>query len=103
MLVDAYVLLEAPVDAGAVDAAYARAYHDAPFVRVLSNGRVPSVAAVVGTNDAELRIDTDGTLVRAICAIDNLGKGAAGQAVQNLNVMLGYPEESGLGARAVVA
>jgi N-acetyl-gamma-glutamyl-phosphate reductase len=38
-----------------------------------------------------------------ICAIDNLGKGAAGQAVQNLNLMLGFPEESGLSDRAVVA
>jgi N-acetyl-gamma-glutamyl-phosphate reductase len=40
--------------------------------------------------------------VRVVCAIDNLGKGAAGQAVQNLNVMLGYPEALGLDARTVV-
>jgi N-acetyl-gamma-glutamyl-phosphate reductase len=103
MLVDAYVLFENAVDADAVRAAYAKAYAAAPFVHVLGGGRVPSVAAVIGTNDAELRIDVDGALVRAICAIDNLGKGAAGQAVQNLNVMLGYPQESGLGARAIVA
>jgi N-acetyl-gamma-glutamyl-phosphate reductase len=103
MLVDAYALFDAPVDAGAVQSAYADAYAGAAFVRVLSNGRVPSVAAVIGTNDAELRVDADGTVVRAICAIDNLGKGAAGQAVQNLNVMLGLPERSGLDARAVFA
>lgn len=103
MLVDAYVLFEAAVDADAVRAAYAKAYAAAPFVHVLADGRVPSVAAVIGTNDVELRVDTDAALVRAICAIDNLGKGAAGQAVQNLNVMLGYPQESGLGARAIVA
>jgi len=103
MLVDAYVLFDAPVDAGAVKTAYAQAYHSSSFVRLLGSTRAPSVAAVIGTNDAELRIDAQGCVVRAICAIDNLGKGAAGQAVQNLNVMLGYPEESGFGARAVVA
>ena len=62
-------------------------------MRLLNNGSAPSVAAVAGTNDAELRVDVDGCVVRVICALDNLGKGAAGQAVQNLNVMLGYPEE----------
>jgi N-acetyl-gamma-glutamyl-phosphate reductase len=103
MLVNAYALFDDAVDAAAVKSAYARAYAGTPFVRVLSNGRIPSVAAVTGTNDAELRIDAEGTVLRAICAIDNLGKGAAGQAIQNLNVMLGYPEESGLGSRAVVA
>lgn len=103
MLVDAYVLFGGPVDADAVAAAYAEVYAAAPFVRLLNNGSAPSVAATVGTNDAELRVDVDGCVVRAICALDNLGKGAAGQAIQNLNVMLGYPEECGLGARAVVA
>jgi N-acetyl-gamma-glutamyl-phosphate reductase len=103
MLVDAYALFDEPVDPGAVEAAYARTYAATPFVRLLKNGSAPSVAATVGTNDAELRIDGDGCVVRAICALDNLGKGAAGQAVQNLNVMLGYPEECGLGTRAVVA
>ena len=58
---------------------------------------------MTGTNDAELRVDVRGNAVRVICAIDNLGKGAAGQAVQNLNIMLGYPEETGLHARAIVA
>ena len=103
MLVDAYALFDAPVDSGAVKAAYAHAYGSSAFVRLLDGARAPSVAAVNGTNDAELRVDADGCVVRAICAIDNLGKGAAGQAIQNLNVMLGYPEESGLGSRAVVA
>lgn len=103
MLTDAYAFFDAPVDAEAVESAYAGAYGSAAFVRLLCNDRVPSVAAVIGTNDAELRVDVDGPVVRAICAIDNLGKGAAGQAVQNLNVMLGYPEESGFDARTVLA
>jgi N-acetyl-gamma-glutamyl-phosphate reductase len=103
MLVDAYAIYESALDVDAVDAAYARAYRDASFVRVLDRGRAPSVPAVVGTNDAELCIDAIGTVVRVICAIDNLGKGAAGQAIANLNLMCGYPEESGLSARAVFA
>ncbi len=103
MLADAYVFCRRPVDAPAVEAAYARAYRESAFVRVLSDARVPSVIAVNGTNDAELRVDVSGTVVRAICAIDNLGKGAAGQAVQNLNIMMRCPEETGFHARAVVA
>jgi N-acetyl-gamma-glutamyl-phosphate reductase len=103
MLVNTYVFCRRPIDERAVEAAYAQAYADSAFVRVLSKARTPSVAAVNGTNDAELRVDIDESVVRAICAIDNLGKGAAGQAVQNLNIMLGLPEESGLRARAIVA
>jgi N-acetyl-gamma-glutamyl-phosphate reductase len=82
---------------------FGKVYAGSPFVRIVDGDRVPSVAAVTGTNDAELRIDVRGNTVRIICAIDNLGKGAAGQAVQNLNIMLGYPEETGLHARAIVA
>ena len=103
MLVDAYAVFERAPDADRVHALYRDAYTGSPFVRVLASGQAPSVAAVVGTNDAELRVDVQGSLVRIICAIDNLGKGAAGQAVQNLNIMLGYPEETGLHARAVCA
>jgi N-acetyl-gamma-glutamyl-phosphate reductase len=103
MLVDTYAIFDAPVDAGAVEVAYTRAYRDASFIRILGNDRAPSVAAVVGTNDAELRVDVDGAAVRTICAIDNLGKGAAGQAIANCNLMCGYPEETGLGARAIFA
>ncbi len=103
MLVDAYAFFTSPPDVEQTRDAYHEAYHDSPFVRLLSGDRAPSVAAVNGTNDAELHVGVRGSVVRVICAIDNLGKGAAGQAVQNLNIMLGYPEESGLHARAVVA
>ena len=53
------------------------------------------------TNDAEIHLSLRGRVVRVIAATDNLGKGAAGQAVQNLNVMLGFPEESALDGRVV--
>ncbi len=83
--------------------AYRQRYRDSAFVRVLEGDAAPSVASVAGTNDAELRVDASGSMVRAICAIDNLGKGAAGQAVQNLNIMFGLPENSGLHDRAILA
>jgi N-acetyl-gamma-glutamyl-phosphate reductase len=101
MLVDAYAFYAVAPDAHDVGAAFAAAYDGAAFVRVL-DGETPSVAAVAGTNDAEIRVDVRGKVVRVLCAIDNLGKGAAGQAVQNVNVMLGYPEQTGLSDRAVV-
>ncbi|HZZ00087.1 MAG TPA: N-acetyl-gamma-glutamyl-phosphate reductase, partial [Candidatus Baltobacteraceae bacterium] len=103
MLVDAYAFYDRPLERARVYEAYRRSYAGSAFVRLLEGERAPSVAAVCGTNDAEIHIDVVGSMVRAICAIDNLGKGAAGQAIQNLNAMLGYPEESGFGTRAYVA
>lgn len=103
MLVDVYAIFASAVDASAVEAAYARAYAGSPFVRIVDGTSAPSVAAVARTNDAEIRFDVMGNVVRAICAIDNLGKGAAGQAIQNINTMLGFPEETGLVHRCAVA
>jgi N-acetyl-gamma-glutamyl-phosphate reductase len=74
------------------------AYATAPCVTVLPEGVAPELARVQGTDAAELGIFTDrstGTGI-VICAIDNLGKGAAGQAVQNANLALGLPETAGL-------
>jgi N-acetyl-gamma-glutamyl-phosphate reductase len=102
MLADVYAFYNAPPDAREIQAAYVRAYTNAPFVRML-NGTAPSVAAVAGTNDAEICVTVHGRIVRAICAIDNLGKGAAGQAIANINLMLGFPEELGFHDRAIVA
>jgi N-acetyl-gamma-glutamyl-phosphate reductase len=96
MLSDVYAIYAKAPSRTRVEAAFAQAYEQSPFIRILADGQTPSVASVARTNDAELRIDVQGNTVRVICAIDNLGKGAAGQAIQNLNVMLGYAEETGL-------
>jgi N-acetyl-gamma-glutamyl-phosphate reductase len=74
------------------------AYADSPVVRVLPAGTTPELARVQGTDAAEIGIFTDGATGTAIviCALDNLGKGAAGQAVQNANVALGLDETAGL-------
>jgi N-acetyl-gamma-glutamyl-phosphate reductase len=101
LLADSYCVMSKPVDRAAVDAAFAKIYDGNRFVRVLGEDEEPSVAAVAGTNDAEIAVSVRGNVVRSICVIDNLGRGAAGQAVMNLNIMLGYPEESGLDARAI--
>ncbi len=102
MLADAYVVMRSAPDASAVRATYARFYAGNPFVRLLDEGVSPSVAAVAYTNDAEIAVSVHGNVVRSICAIDNLGKGAATQAVMNMNIMLGFPEETGLESSAFV-
>jgi N-acetyl-gamma-glutamyl-phosphate reductase len=74
------------------------AYAESEVVRVLPEGVTPELARVHGTDAAEVALFHDGATGTAIviCAIDNLGKGAAGQAVQNANLVLGLPETAGL-------
>jgi N-acetyl-gamma-glutamyl-phosphate reductase len=74
------------------------AYANEPFVHVLPEGEQPHTAATAGSNSAHLQVAVDAGSGRIIvtCAIDNLGKGASGQAVQNANLMLGLPEAAGL-------
>ncbi len=77
---------------------YAGFYEGEPFVRVLPAGSVPSTAHVRGSNfcDIGLSVDSRTGRVIVVSAIDNLVKGAAGQAVQNMNIMYGFPETMGL-------
>lgn len=84
-------------------AAFADAYAGEPFITVLPPGRWPSTAAVAGSNAVHLQVAADSRAGRAIvvAAIDNLGKGAAGQAIQNANLMLGLAETAGLSACGV--
>ena len=79
------------------------AYADAPFVHVLPEGQWPHTAATYGTNSAHLQatVDKDAGRIIVVSAIDNLGKGAAGQAVQCANLMLGLPETTGLAINGV--
>jgi N-acetyl-gamma-glutamyl-phosphate reductase len=81
-------------------AALARAYASEPFVTVLPPGRVPDTAHVRGSNRAHVAVAHDARAGRVIAmsAIDNLVKGAAGQAVQCMNLMRGFPETTGLQA-----
>jgi N-acetyl-gamma-glutamyl-phosphate reductase len=77
---------------------YEEAYADEPFVRLYAPGKVPDLHSVRHTNFCDIGFVFDSESQRAVivAAIDNLGKGAAGQAVQNMNLMLGFPEPEGL-------
>ena len=93
-----YAPLAGGADAGALREALRAAYPDEPFVRVLDEGQTPDPKRLAGTNVCELSADVDAHagIAVVIGAVDNLGKGAAGQAIQNLNLMLGHPETTGL-------
>ncbi len=80
-------------------ALYRQSYAEEPFVRVMPGGELPNVAIVKGTNFCDVGVVTDPRTGRVIVvsAIDNLVKGAAGQAVQNMNLICGFREQLGLG------
>ncbi len=89
-----HVSLTRPLDSAGLQQVYDRTYPNEPFVRVVAQ---PHVNTVVGTNGCEIGAVADGEGHAIIMtAIDNLGKGAASQAIQNLNVMMGWPETTGL-------
>ena len=77
---------------------YGKFYENEPFVRVLPLSAYPQTKSVLGSNycDVGLEVDTRTRRVVAMAAIDNLGKGAAGAVVQNLNLMFGFDETDGL-------
>ena len=91
----AHVALDEPLAPEAVDALYREAYADARFVR-LSPGALPELLPVVGTPFCDLGWVASGDALVVGFALDNLLKGAASQAVQNLNLALGLPETAGL-------
>jgi len=88
--------LERPMDAKELISLYKRFYQDAPFVRI--KDQIPQIKNVIHTNYCDIGIflnpGTHGLILTSV--IDNLVKGAAGQAVQNLNIMFGLPEDRGL-------
>jgi N-acetyl-gamma-glutamyl-phosphate reductase len=93
------VWVAAGAGAGEVREAWKAAYAGSPAVRVWDSG-APSLADVVNTDLLALgAVDNaglSGSLVTVVAALDNLGKGAAGQAVQNMNLMFGFEQGTGL-------
>lgn len=98
ILVTAYASLCKTADKDAVRAAYEKYYAQEKFVRVLEDGVCPETKWVEGSNyvDVGFRIDERTNRVIMMGAMDNLVKGAAGQAVQNMNLMFGLKETEGL-------
>jgi N-acetyl-gamma-glutamyl-phosphate reductase len=90
-------------DESELQALYCHFFNKAPFVRVLPGAVLPETRFVRGTNFADLALKLDRRTGRLIIigAIDNLIKGASGQAVQNMNLMFGLSEESGLAQIAI--
>jgi len=93
-----YVRLKGARKAEDVEALLAKFYAGRPMVRVLRDGALPELQHVTHTNfcDIGFALDAAGERLIVVACLDNLGKGAAGQAVQNLNGMRGYPETAGL-------
>ncbi|QES40561.1 N-acetyl-gamma-glutamyl-phosphate reductase [Streptomyces venezuelae] len=89
---------KAGVTAESVRDAYAKAFADEPFVRLLPEGQWPATASVYGSNAVQIQVAYDETAGRVIVisAIDNLTKGTAGGALQSMNIALGLDEATGL-------
>lgn len=103
ILTTIYARIGKNITAAEIYKTYANAYRKEPFVRVLEQGVYPNIKNVRGTNTCELGlklVERTGTLV-VVTAIDNLVKGAAGQAVQNMNLMMGLDEAEGLRSLAL--
>jgi N-acetyl-gamma-glutamyl-phosphate reductase len=79
---------------------YEEFYRDEPFVRVLPSGVIAATGRVRHSNfcDISVHLDPSGSVLIVVTAIDNMVKGAAGQAVQNMNIIFGFDETAGLGA-----
>ena len=97
LLASVYARLTPGTSAAQVNEAFARAYASAPFVR-LTGDALPEIKYVAHTNfcDVGWKVDETSGRVFVASALDNLVKGAAGQAIQNLNVMFGFDETAGL-------
>jgi N-acetyl-gamma-glutamyl-phosphate reductase len=93
-----YVGLKPARKADEIQALYRQLYAARPMVRILPPGKLPELQHVAHTNfcDIGFALDPSGERLVVVSCLDNLGKGAAGQAVQNLNGMRNYPETAGL-------
>jgi N-acetyl-gamma-glutamyl-phosphate reductase len=98
ILTTIYAKMLSPSDTAQLYELYQEYYKDAPFVRMLPAGQFPNVRNVRGSNFCDIGVTADQRTGRAVVvtAIDNLVKGASGQAIQNMNLMMGFDEAEGL-------
>lgn len=103
ILTTAYATFKESADNKQLHGWYQEFYRNSPFVRVLPSGQFPNVRNVRGSNFCDIGVYADVRTNRAVIvsAIDNLVKGASGQAIQNMNIMMGYEETAGLKAAAL--
>jgi N-acetyl-gamma-glutamyl-phosphate reductase len=98
ILTTAHIMLKEPMEQKEVEQRYRKLYADEPFVRY----QRPSLNAVRGTNFCDLQAEVSEDRVVVVSVIDNLVKGASGQAIQNMNLMLGWKETEGLWSPAAL-
>jgi N-acetyl-gamma-glutamyl-phosphate reductase len=93
-----YLRLKHATDVAAISAVLRQFYQDSPMVRLHASPQLPEIQSVVRTNFCDLgfALAADGKRLVMVSCLDNLLKGAAGQAVQNMNLMCGWKEEEGL-------
>ncbi len=93
-----YVAVKGDLSSAKIHGMYKKFYKTEPFVRVLKPGEIPEIKNVVGTNFCDIGLTFSKKKQQLIItvAIDNLIKGAAGQAIQNMNILFGFPETTGL-------
>ncbi len=98
ILVTAYATMTKELDEETVNAVYEKYYKDEKFIRLLKGGKCPETRWVEGSNyvDIGFVIDKRANRIVVMGALDNLVKGAAGQAVQNMNLIMGLPEDEGI-------
>ncbi len=98
ILTTAYALIQKNTDTEHMHSLFKAFYKHEPFVRILPLGQFPNVRNVRGSNFCDIGVcaDTRTNRIVVITAIDNLVKGAAGQAIQNMNLMMGFDETEGL-------
>ena len=97
--------LKTGVDIKQVRNSYEKAYNVEEFVQLLPEGQMPKTSAVLGSNFVTMQVAIDDHTNRLVIsvAIDNLVKGAAGQAIQNANIICGFPENMGLTSQGIGA
>lgn len=96
ILATIYCGLNQDIDPKELYKLYEGRFSEEPFVSLCAPGNYPSVKEVTYSNMCRLGLSSNGKKVVIVSALDNLGKGASGQAVQNMNIMFGYDENEGL-------
>lgn len=91
-----YLKLKKDIDTKTAVDIYRKFYKGKPFVRISDEGKSPQIRDIVGTNYCDIGVKVTGDTLIAVSCIDNLKKGAAGQAVQNMNIICGFDEAEAL-------
>lgn len=103
ILCSIYVNTKSEVDQDTAYGLYERFYSSHPFINILNNGRLPEIKSVRGSNRCDISLVATNTgLLKIFSSIDNLIKGASGQAVQNMNIMFGLDETSGIQVKGLM-